>query len=142
MNINLVKCNKEDVDTVFNLTREHIYQYETRKELNLKKVIERVKVEIYSRPNTIYRIYDNENHIGYISVIPSEDETEISDFFIKNEYQNQGYGTSVLSDLVNRYNHLTLYVFKNNDRAVKLYLKFNFRIIENNTSTYRMEMKK
>lgn len=141
MKIELVKC-PNDVEVVFELTRDHIYQYETRKELNLVKVIERVKEEIYSRPNTIHRIYVDDIHIGYISIVPQEDdETEISDFFIKDEYQNVGYGTKVLKSLVDKYQHLTLYVFKNNEKAVNLYTKFNFKVIENNTSTYRMERK-
>lgn len=139
MNINLVKC-PNDVEVVFNLTKDHIYQYETRKELNLEKIILRVKEEIYSRTHTIHRIYIDDIHIGYISIINNDDETEISDFFIKDEYQNQGYGTKILTYLVNQYHHLTLYVFKSNDRAVHLYQKFNFKVIENNTTTYRMEM--
>ena len=139
MKIDLVKC-PEDAEIVFNLTKDHIYQYETRKELNLEKIIMRVREDLYSRTQTINRIYIDDVHIGYISIIHNEEDVEISDFFLKDEYQDQGFGTKVLKKLVNQYNHLTLYVFKNNEKAVHLYQKFNFKVIENNTSTYRMEM--
>lgn len=139
MNIRIINSvDDNDIKKVYELTKEHVYTYETRKELNIEKVLERIKVDLLNRKETVNKIYLGDKHVGYVSIIPREDGIELSDFYIFKEYQNQGIGSKVLTILIKKYPQLHLYVFKNNVQAVKLYQKLNFIIIETHQVIYKM----
>ena len=139
MNIRIINSVTDiDINKVYELTKEHVYTYETRKEFNVDKVLERIKIDLLNRKETINKIYLNDKHVGYVSIIKRDDGLELSDFYIFKEYQNQGIGTQVLKILINQYQHLYLYVFKNNLRAINLYQRLGFSIIEEHQIIYKM----
>ena len=130
--------DQNDIDKVYDFTKEHVYTYETRKELNLNKVLERIKNDLLNRKETINRIYLDDKHVGYVSIVNREDGLELTDFYIFKKYQGQGIGTNVLKILTKQYQHLYLFVFKNNFRAIKLYQKLDFKVIEEHQIIYKM----
>lgn len=138
--IHLIKGLPNDEETIFQLTKEHILQYEIRKHL-MDKIIPSVKERIIKHIDDIYRIYDDDLHIGYITLIKMEDGyLQIDDFYILKEYQHQGYGNKVIKYLTDKYHKLQLYVFRSNLVALNLYKKFNFEIIDNDVVMYKMRM--
>lgn len=139
MKINISQTNDiNDVQKIYELTKEHFYLYEQRKEFNIDKVLIDVKNDLDHRFETINRIYKDDIHVGYISIIPRSDAIEITDFYIFDKYQNQGIGTEVLKIIIKNYQHLYLFVFKNNLRAIKLYQTLHFNIVETHQIIYKM----
>ena len=81
--------------------------------------------------NDYYQIHYNNQHVGYIHII-NEDELEIDDFYIFDEYQNKGIGTEVLNTIIkNSTKNIFLYVFIRNTKAISFYERLGFNITEN-----------
>ena len=75
---------------------------------------------------------DNENVLGYLDFSLIYDRIEVDNFFVEENYRNQGIGKKLLSYLVvvainNHVVNMTLEVRESNVIARELYKKFGFR---------------
>ncbi len=96
-----------------------------------------------------------EDIIGYVILIKDDDHRfNLINFIIRKKYQNKGYGSLLMQKTLNIVNNHTeinkiiLNVKTTNLKAIKLYKKFGFEIIEriedyyrHNESAYLMELK-
>lgn len=78
----------------------------------------------------------NEEVIGYIDVTYNFKENEVFDFFVKEEYRNQGYGKKLLKKALemNKPNKMMLLVDADNTVAIHLYESLGFLKLENSNS--------
>lgn len=79
--------------------------------------------------------------LGYILAIPQEEFAHIISIAVKPAFQGQGIGTKLLTALIDlmqkkHYNCFRLELRKGNERARKLYCRFNFRIIGTRKNYY------
>lgn len=96
------------------------------------------------------------NVIGFIVVIKDQnDRANIINFLIESKYQNRGYGSFLLQNVIDKIkaikgiNKIILNVQVSNSSAIRLYEKFNFKknpaILENyyqsGESAFLMELK-
>jgi len=70
-------------------------------------------------------------------------EAFICDFMIDENYQNQGFGSQTIEQLLllvkeSQINAVGLFVFRHNQAALTLYEKFNFQIYTSSTSGFSM----
>lgn len=73
---------------------------------------------------TIY-VYEQDGHIqGFIGLM----DNYIAGIFVSDKVQSQGIGKQLLNKVKQTYPKLTLYVYLNNERAVKFYQRENFKI--------------
>lgn len=88
-------------------------------------------IEVYIEDNSKYKF--NLNNIGYILVEDVDDTINIIDVFIKEDYRHLGYASKILSYIINYYKdrniRYMLEVRVDNTYAIKLYEKFNFKVI-------------
>ena len=93
------------------------------------------------RPRII--LYENEP-IGTIYVEEAEEHTEIAQFILISEYQNQGIGTHILEGILDISDKagsvVKLEVLKENP-AISLYRRYGFEITGSNEFLYQMERK-
>jgi len=143
MNITYKPCTKIDIDKIFELSKNLIDTYENINEINYEFVLKWIFNKINTQIHEYTCIYLDNIHVGYIHVI-NENEVEVDDFYIFEEVQNQGIGTSVLKTIINQSKKpIFLYVFIKNTKAVSLYKKLGFEIIENiKDSRYIMRVSK
>ena len=60
-----------------------------------------------------------------------EDKMELDDLYVLSNYQNQGIGSKILEKCCEESNiPIFLYVFSKNTRAIALYERFGFKVIE------------
>ena len=78
--------------------------------------------------------------VGTIGVIDYEDSKMIDEIFIEEEYRNKGIGTSIIKDILDKYDGMYLWVYKDNKEAIKLYKRFNFEVVEDTENRYLMKM--
>lgn len=86
-------------------------------------------------------LYKDDNLIGIIqidylnNIMENKQQAIINNFCIKKEYQNKGYGTYFLNEIITylkekNINHITLTSNKNRVFAHKIYKKNDFSIID------------
>lgn len=90
-----------------------------------------------------YKIIKLDNKIiGCLLVLEHLDGVILNEIFIEEEYRNKGIGTKILRNILSNNSIVYLWVYKNNIKAIKLYEKFGFNIIENTETRYFMKYSK
>lgn len=86
----------------------------------------------------IYVYTQNEIPCGFIGI---SDKSYIAGLFVLEDFQGQGIGKKLLSHCQKIYSHLTLHVYKTNEKAVLFYKKNGFEVLDerNNAETGCME---
>jgi ribosomal protein S18 acetylase RimI-like enzyme len=79
--------------------------------------------------------------IGYLEIIPSDDHIFLANLMILKRFQGQGIGKIIMEDLIRNYPNIQLEVLKVNHRAVQFYQEFGFEIVEDLEDSFRMKLK-
>ncbi len=92
----------------------------------------------------IYIIQNDQNDVGRLYIEEETEELNIIDISILEEYRSRGIGTIILSGIINsasaKKKSVRLQVVKSN-RALKLYTRLGFSIIEETEMHYYMSWK-
>ena len=114
-----------------------------------KKILDDLNGNIFSK----YFIYkEKSNIIGYVNYYDLYDRFEVAYIEVKEEFRNQHYGSKLLEYLIElgkkkEIENITLEVNVNNENAIKLYNKYDFKIVAirnkyyNGVDGYLMERK-
>ncbi len=70
-----------------------------------------------------------------------EDGILIDEIYLEKEYRNLGIGTSIIKELILANKIIYLWVYQQNKKAIKLYIKLGFQIIEKTETRYYMKYK-
>ena len=74
--------------------------------------------------------------IGSVEIEP--DKRELSRLVIFEPYQNKGFGTDVVKEMISRYNIRSLWVRSDNERAIHVYEKCGF--VKSGETMYEMTL--
>ncbi len=94
-----------------------------------------------SDSNKLVIVYEDLGSIvGFLIVQLLQDEMEILDIAVKETYQQKKIATKLINYLFDNYNIDTfLEVNINNEKAINLYKKFNFKILSTRNKYYKDE---
>ena len=137
------EVTREDIDLIDLLETTFEDYFKT------KGIIEDFNNNIFSK----YFIYlEKCNIIGFVNYYDLYDRFEISYIEVKSEYRNQKIGSKLMENVIKIGNdknidNITLEVNIENDNAIKLYNKYDFKVVAvrpryyNGTDGYLMERK-
>ena len=115
-----------DIEPLFGLCKALIDQYEDTARIDYPAVLG------WTRQISEYRriLWDGQ-HVGYLHFAPSQGQMELDDFYIFPEFQHRGIGSAVLR-LLREETELPifLYVFLENEGALRLYHRLGFREVQ------------
>lgn len=66
----------------------------------------------------------------------------LDEIYIEQEYRNKGIGTDIIKNVINENDIIYLWAYKENTKAISLYKKLSFNIIEETESRYYMKYSK
>ena len=95
--------------------------------------------DVYIPMSKTFIYEDNDDIRGFISIINND---FIGALFVEKNYQSQGIGKSLIDYAKNLYDNLSLAVYKENEKAISLYKKLGFNVIEETESRYYMKYNK
>ena len=140
MKYELVQSSKNDVNKIKEYNKKTIYQYandlseEEINEIN-DYVNKTIPIELANYQNIII----DDKMIGCLLVTNYEDGKEIAELYLEEEYRNKGIGTKIINNIIKENNILYLWVYKKNKKAISLYKRLGFIIIDETTSRYHMK---
>lgn len=82
--------------------------------------------EKYIPMSETYVIEEDKKIIGFISMV----QDYLAAIFIDIEYQNKGYGKTLLDYIKTQKNHIELKAYKKNSKTINFYLKNGFKVKE------------
>lgn len=132
MNITYEKAKIEDIEPIYELCKQLILDYEDLEKIDVSKVLDWVREKIESSIEQYTVIYADDRKAGYYHFYKNEDgQYEIDDLYIFSEFQNKGIGSKVIAKCCQSVNEpIMLYVFIKNNRAVSLYERLGFEVVE------------
>ena len=63
------------------------------------------------------------------------------EIYLEEEYRNKGIGTKIIMDILNNNDVVYLWVYKDNKKALSLYKKLGFNVLEETETRYYMKYK-
>lgn len=126
---NIRLYNKFDIKHINDIGNSYVNNFEKLYDLN-KLLNDNI--------NKIY-VYDYEEILGFIHLTVLNNEIDIINIVVDKQYRNKQIGTKLLKYVLNIYNKHTFYleVSEDNINAIKLYKKFNFKIINKRKKYYK-----
>jgi putative acetyltransferase len=131
---------KQDLDKVMELWLET--NISAHSFIEKKYWIENFEVVKNIMPNANIYIYEETDVIqGFAGLM----DNYIAGIFVSEKLQSKGIGEKLLDYIKSKYSQLSLNVYKNNERAVKFYLREGFLIsneqVDKNTGEIELEMR-
>lgn len=129
MDLTFAPAAGSDIDTIYNLSKALIDQYETLQSIDYDRVLEWVRRKIETNLGTYTCIFLDGQKAGFFRLCPNDGMMEIDDLYILPEFQNRGLGTAVIKKCCAENNlPVMLYVFTRNTGAFALYQRLGFRV--------------
>lgn len=143
MEYNLESADNGNKDLLIKYKLNSIFNYalnlsaEEQTKIN-KFINEHIKEQIND-----YKLIKCDNKIiGCLLVIPHLDGVILDEIFIEAEYRNKKIGSNIIRQILLDNDIVYLWVYKNNERAFKLYRKFGFNIDKETDTRYFMKYSK
>ncbi len=83
-------------------------------------------------------VIDNKK-VGSFLVTDYDDGVLLDEIYLEWDYRHKGVGTELIRNLLSKHNVVYLWVYKDNIRAIKLYERLSFKIVEETDSRYFMK---
>ena len=138
----LVKAAKKDIPRLIQYKKDVIYMYsKDLAEDERNKINEYVTNSVSEMFKDYYNIVFDDKIIGSILLKDIQEGKLIDEIYIEKEFRNNGIGTDIIMKVVKKSNkkNIYLWVYKENIKAVSLYKRLGFKIIDQTESRYYME---
>ena len=143
MKYNLVKSNKADIDKLIMYKKINIYDYaKDLKKEEIEKINNYVNLNVIKELDNNFNIVINDNVIGCLLLTKKDDGVLLDEIYIEKNYRNKGIGSDILKKITQENNIVYLWVYKLNTRAISLYKRFKFNIIDETENRYYMKYSK
>ncbi len=142
MNLLYEKASKDDIEPIYELCKQLIHNYEQLDTIDYPKVMKWVLKKIESSIDEYTTVYADGKKVSYYHFYKNENaQFEIDDLYVFAEFQNQGIGSEIIKKCcMSAKGSVILYVFIKNERAVSLYKRLGFKVVETiNNSRYIMK---
>ena len=136
----LVKVSKKDISRLIRYKEGIIYMYSKGLSGEEKEnITEYIITSVNETLKDYYNILFDDKIIGSILVKDIQEGKLIDEIYIEKEFRNNGIGTDIIKKLIENNESIYLWVYKDNAKAVSLYKRLGFKIIDETESRYYME---
>lgn len=140
MKYELIKSSKQDIDRLIEYKKATIFDH--AKDLSNEE-IDKINNYVTSEvPKSIYdycNIIVNNKIVGCLLLTEVDDGKLLDEIYLEEEYRNKGIGTNIIKNVISNNNIVYLWVYKNNIKAVELYKRLGFTIIDETETRYYMK---
>ena len=136
----LVKASKKDIPRLVQYKKDIIYMYSKDLAEDEK---ENINEYVITSVNEIFKDYYNiiidDKIIGSVCIRDLENAKLLDEIYLEKEFRNKGIGTDIIRKIIENNESVYLWVYKENIKAVSLYKRLGFKIIDETESRYYME---
>lgn len=140
MDFNLEKVTNTNIEYLEKTKLYNIFQY--AHDLPGEE-IERIKRYVKSHiPMELenYRIIKIDNEIvGCVLVVNKDDGVMLDEIYIESDFRNKGIGTKIIKEILQENKVVYLWVYKENEKAISLYKKLGFKVVDETDTRFFMK---
>lgn len=143
MEYKLLKSTSNDINRLIEYKKRTIYEY--AKDLSdeeINKINRYIASEVPKLIDVYCNIMVDNKIIGCILLTNKDDGKLLDEIYLEKVYRNKGIGTEIIRDILSNNDIVYLWVYKKNDKAISLYRKLGFNVIEETESRYYMKYNK
>ena len=143
MEYKLLTSSDKDVNRLIEYKKRTIYEY--AKDLSneeIDKINKYVTSEVPKLINDYCNIIVDNKIVGCLLLTDKDDDKLLDEIYLEEEYRNKGIGTEIIKDILNNNDIVYLWVYKENEKAISLYKKLEFNVIEETESRCYMKYNK
>ena len=143
MNYKLIKSSSKDIEKLINYKKKTIFEYaKDLPEDEVNKINNYVKTNVPKLLNDYSNVIVDNKVIGCLLLTDKDDGILLDEIYIEQEYRNKGIGTDIIKNVINENDIIYLWVYKENVKAISLYKKLGFNVIDETDSRYYMKYSK
>lgn len=140
MNYKLEKANSNDIFKLVDYKLRNILEYARNLPKDeVTRINDYVLNHVPTQLENYKIIYLNNEKIGCFLVESKDDGVLLDEIYLEEKYRNLGIGTDIIKEIISRNEIVYLWVYKLNKRAVSLYKRLGFKIIEETETRYFMK---
>ena len=143
MNYKLIKSSNDDIEKLIDYKKKTIFEYAKDLPINeINKINNYVKNNVPKLLNNYFNIVVDDKVVGCLLLTDRDDGVLLDEIYLEEEYRNKGIGTDILKNVINNNDIIFLWVYKENLKAVLLYKKLGFVVLDETESRYYMKYSK
>jgi ribosomal protein S18 acetylase RimI-like enzyme len=143
MKYDLVFAKEENVNALIEYKYSNILDYAVDiAEDEKDKIKGYVSKDIPEELDKCQMILVDDKVVGCLIVKPDDGFTLLDEIFIEEEYRNLGIGTDIINNILNESSIVCLWVYKLNEKAIRLYKRLGFEVLEDTKNRYYMKYSK
>lgn len=140
MNYRLVNATKRDILKLIEYKLESIFDYAENLSLEeINQINDYVKSNVPKELNNYKVICIDDKKVGCLLITNKDDGVLLDEIYLEEKYRNKGIGTSIIKEILSNYNIVYLWVYKLNTKALSLYKKLGFKIVNETKTRYYMK---
>ena len=143
MNYKLVKSSINDIERLIKYKKITIFEFaKDLPEDEINRINNYVENNVPKLLNDYFNIILDNKVIGCLLLTNKDDGKLLDEIYLEEEYRNKGIGTNIIKKVIKENDIIYLWVYKENIKAISLYKKLSFNIIEETESRYYMKYSK
>ena len=143
MKYSLVDASIDDIDYLKQAKSNIIYTYANNlKEEEKNEINNYIDTSIPKELKEYKIILFNNKTIGCLLIKKQNNGVLLDEIYLEESYRSLGIGTEIIKNILDINNIVYLWVYKENEKAVSLYKRLSFIIIDETESRYYMKYQK
>lgn len=139
----LVKASKKDIPRLIRYKKDIIYMYsKDLVEDERNKIDEYVITSVNEMFKDYYNIIIDDKIIGSILLKDMPQGKLLDEIYLEKDFRNTGIGTDIIRKMLKKNRNIYLWVYKENKKAISLYNRLGFIIVDETDSRYYMKYDK
>ena len=139
----LVKASKKDIPRLIRYKKDIIYMYsKDLAEDERNKIDQYVITSVNEMFKDYYNIIIDDKIIGSILLKDMPQGKLLDEIYLEKEFRNTGIGTDIIRKMLKKNRNIYLWVYKENKKAISLYKRLGFIIVDETDSRYYMKYDK
>lgn len=139
MKYDLRNANNSDINYLKGVKANTIFSYATNlTSFEKDKINSYIDRQILLEVKNYKIIMSNDKIIGCYLVTKKDNDILIDEIFIEESYRGKGIGTNIINAILKEHNIVYLWVYKENVKAISLYKKLGFEVVEETQTRYYM----